>query len=103
MEKIKMWLFKKRYLEKIRVNVLRKQIMYKSILFVIGAFISALSFNLFYVPMNFVSGGLGGVAIILNKFFSTDINLVILIGNATFIILSICTLGFRKSLLSIVG
>ena len=98
-----MWLFKKRYLEKIRVNVLRKQIMYKSILFVIGAFISALSFNLFYVPMNFVSGGLGGVAIILNKFFSTDINLVILIGNATFIVLSICTLGFRKSLLSIVG
>ena len=64
---------------------------------------SALSFNLFFVPHNFVGGGLGGVAIILNKVFSINSTLVILIGNAIFLLISVLTLGPKKSLMSIIG
>ena len=65
--------------------------------------LSALAFNLFYVPQGFVGGGLGGVAIILNKIFELDASFVVLIGNTLLIILSLFTLGFKESLMSIVG
>lgn len=95
--------FTKRRTERTRKLVLKKQIVKRSLLFVIGAFISALSFNLFFIPNNFVSGGLGGIAVILNEFFPCDATLVILIGNLIFIIFSIIFLGFKNSLMSIVG
>ncbi len=95
--------FTKRKTEKVRVTIIKKQMIKRSALFVLGAFISALSFNLFYVPNNFVAGGLGGIAVILNQFFTCDEILVILIGNLIFILLSIFTLGFKESLMGIVG
>lgn len=95
--------FRKFNSEKVKADVVYKQSIYKSALFVLGTFISALSFNLFFVPMNFVSSGLGGVAVILNKLFSLDSSMLILIGNLIFIAISILTIGFKESLLSIVG
>lgn len=96
------WLIKRKT-EKTKADLLHKQILRRTALFVIGAFISALSFNLFFVPNNFVSGGLGGIAIILNNFITLDTTMVIIIGNALFIILSIIILGFKESIMSIVG
>ena len=88
----------------IKNRVIKKQSVKGSILFVVGTLISALAFNLFCVPNNFVSGGLGGVGIILNHVFSNiNINLIILIGNIIFIIISLFTLGFKESLMSIIG
>ena len=98
-----MRLFKRINSEKIRAKVYDKQIAKRTALFVIGALISALSFNLFYVPNNFVSGGTGGLAVIFNELFNTNVSLVILIFNIIFIIVSIICLGFKESLLSIVG
>ena len=88
---------------KIEHTVLQKEALKKSALFVIGCLISSLSYNLFYVPNNFVGGGLGGFGIVLNHFFDFDPKMVILIGNFIFIMISIYCLGFRKSLLSIIG
>ena len=88
----------------IKNRVIKKQSLKGAILFVVGTLTSALSFNLFCVPNNFVSGGLGGIGIILNHFFSNiNVNLVILLGNLLFIIISLFTLGFKESLMSIVG
>ena len=84
--------------EKIKLNLL-----IKSALFVLGCLISAISFNLFYVPNNFVGGGLGGVAVILNKLFNLNSTTVVIIGNIIFITISIYTLGLQKSLMSILG
>lgn len=99
-----MWLFKKKLdNEKIKENIMKKQMVSKAILFVCGALISALSFNLFYVPHNFVAGGLGGVAVIFNNIFDVNVNLVVLLGNLIFITISLFTLGFKKSLMSITG
>ena len=82
---------------------MHKDIAMKALLFVVGTMLSALAFNLFYVPQGFVGGGLGGVAIILNKIFELDASFVVLIGNTLLIILSLFTLGFKESLMSIVG
>ena len=84
----------------IKNRVIKKQSLKGAILFVVGTLTSALSFNLFCVPNNFVSGGLGGIGIILNHFFSNiNVNLVILLGNLLFIIISLFTLGFKESLM----
>ena len=95
--------FKKIKSEEVESNVLHKEAFKKSALFVIGTLISALSYNLFFVPNNFVNGGIGGLGVILNHFIGVDPRLIILIGNVIFIIISVFTLGFKKSLLSIIG
>lgn len=96
-------IFKKIDSEKVHSNIIQKGAAKRSLLFVVGAFLSALSFNLFYVPHNFVGGGLGGVAVILNQWISVNSTVVILVGNLIFITLSIFILGFRKSLMSMLG
>lgn len=89
--------------EKLRNIVIKKEAAKRSAMFVIGCFISSISYNLFFVPYNFVGGGLGGVGIILNKIANVDPTLVIMVGNLIFIIASIFTLGIKKSLMSIIG
>lgn len=96
-------IFKKKEKEQIKKERLHKKTLFKSLLFVVGAFLSALSFNLFYKPNNFVGGGLGGIAIIINHFTPVNETLVMLIGNSIFSIISIYTLGFKKSLMGIIG
>ena len=97
-------LFKRRInSEEVEKRVIDKSAATRSFLFIVGSLISALSFNLFFVPHNFVCGGLGGVAIILNKLFSINSTLVILIGNVIFILISLVTLGPKKSIMSILG
>lgn len=98
-----MRLFRKINSNLINDRIIKKQAVKKSIFFVIGTLISALSFNMFFVPNNFISGGLGGIAIIVNNLIPCDVNTVILVGNIIFIILSIIMLGFKNSLLSMVG
>lgn len=97
-------LFKKVDSDEVHNNLIRKNAVRNSFLFVIGTLISALSFNLFFLPYNFVSGGLGGLAVIINNFFpNINTYLVIFIGNLIFIILSVITLGWKKSVMSAMG
>lgn len=98
-----MRLFKRINSERLEKIVVKKEAAKKSALFVIGCLISSLSYNLFFVPNNFVGGGLGGFGIVLNHFFGVEPSTVILVGNAIFILASIFTLGFKKSLMSIIG
>ena len=98
-----MKLFKRINSERVNEKLISKNIAKQSLIFVFGALISALSFNLFCLPNNFVSGSLGGIAVILNKLFSLNSSVIILLGNIVFIIISIFTLGFKESLMSIVG
>ena len=89
--------------KEIIIRVVNKSVFKKTLLFVFGALISALSFNLFCVQNNFVLGGLGGIAVILNKLCNINSTLVIFLGNVIFVLISIFTIGTKKSLLSIVG
>ncbi len=99
-----MRLFRRRDTKLITGVVLKKDAMAKAVMFVLGCLISALSYNLFSVPNNFVDGGLGGASIVINHFFpSVEPRFTILIGNAILIFIMLFTLGGKKSLMSIIG
>ncbi len=71
--------------------------------FVLGCFLVAIAYNLFLAPNNIVSGGVGGIAIILNKLFGLDNAIVILILNVILLIISYIFLGKEKTKASIMG
>lgn len=56
--------------------------------FLVGCFIVAAAFNLFFSPNNLVPGGVSGVSVILNALFGIDNSLVILISAVILLILS---------------
>ncbi len=50
-------------------------------LILIGAWLQAISLRLFFVPANLASGGVSGIAQLINHFTSWPIGLMVLIGN----------------------
>jgi uncharacterized membrane-anchored protein YitT (DUF2179 family) len=71
----------------------RKRDLWDYSLILLGAFIQALSLRLFLVPANLVSGGISGLAQLLNHFTSFPIGLIVLIGNIPLFILGWRYLG----------
>lgn len=58
-----------------------KQSIIDVLLIIIGSVFIALSFNVFVIPNNLVSGGIGGLAIITNHFIGLSVGLLILLYN----------------------
>ena len=75
----------------------------KYIMLVVGLFLSALSYNLFFKPSNIVVGGVSGLAIIFERLFSIDTSIFILVVNIFLIIISFIFLGFKESIRGIIG
>lgn len=73
------------------------------IMLFVGVTISSIAFNIFFVPNNFISSGLGGVALILSHFSSITPASVLFFGNMVFIGISILTLGMEKTSKYILG
>lgn len=71
--------------------------------FLVGCFIVAAAFNLFFSPNNLVPGGVSGVSVILNALFGIDNSLVILISAVILLILSYFLLGKEKTSASVLG
>lgn len=61
------------------------------LLMTIGAIMVAASVNMFLVPNNVVTGGLTGVAMLLNTFFHTPVGMVSLVAN-----IPLFVVGFRR-------
>lgn len=89
--------------DNILVHITKKNRINRFIFLVIGAFIVALIYNCFIVPNNLVFGGIGGLAIIVNKVFGININLFINIVTVGLIILSLILMGFKHTSYSIIG
>lgn len=70
--------------------------------FLLGLVIISVAFNLFILPSEIVYG-MSGIGIILNKIFSIDPSVVILIGDVLLLILSLILLGYDKTKSSILG
>lgn len=68
-----------------------------------GIFIMSIAFNLFIAPNDIVFGGVSGLSLIFNRFFTIDNSLFIFIASVICIILSYIFLGKEKSRLSIIG
>ncbi len=68
-----------------------------------GCFLVATAYNLFFDPNHIVSGGIGGLAIILNDLLGVNNSLVMLFFNAILLILSYFLLGKAKTKSTIIG
>ena len=71
--------------------------------FIFGCFIVASAYNIFLTSTKIVPGGVGGVAIILNKIFEIDNAIIILIADIILLVLSYFILGKEKTRNSILG
>ena len=84
--------------------IVKQQSLVKRIIeFILGCFVVAFSYNIFIAPNGIVPGGVGGIAIIVNKLFSIDYAIVIFILNVFLLILSFILLGKEKTKASILG
>ena len=81
----------------------KKNLIKTSILLVFGSFLSAVSVNLFFVPNNFVTGGVTGLGIVVNKLIGMNVSQFVFFGNLFMIGLGLIFLGGKKIVGSIFG
>lgn len=84
-------------------TIRKKNYPLKLLLFVLGAFISAVSVNLFYVPNNFVTGGVTGLGIVVNKLYGMNVSTFVFFSNLMLIGVGLIFLGGKKVAGSIAG
>lgn len=86
------------------LNVLNKKNRFKRYSFlIIGCFLTAFAFNVFFSPNNLVTGGVSGIAIIVNNVFGISKPLFIAIAYILLIMLSYLFLGKDKTKYSVIG
>lgn len=74
----------------------------RSVMFVFGVLLLAVSFNLFIKPNHLISG-VSGISIMTEKLFNIDPSLVILIGNSLLLIASLVFLGKKDTNRTVIG
>ena len=79
------------------------KIIKNTILFFIGVLLLALTYNLFVVPNNFVTGGVGGLSIIYKNIFNSNPVIFIYVMDIILLIISYLFLGKEKTYHSLVG
>lgn len=70
---------------------------------VIGSFLLALAFNVFFKPISIVTGGVSGISIIIDKLFGISTTLFITISYVFLLIISFFVLGWETTKHSIIG
>ncbi len=72
------------------------------LLIVVGIFLMAAGFFYFMVPYNFITGGVGGAAIVIQDVFSLDVIVMVYVLNIGFLLLGLLVYGrgfFMKTIL----
>ena len=85
------------------IIVKRRSLVKRILEFILGCFVVAISYNIFIAPNGIVPGGVGGIAIIINKVFNVDNAITIFILNIFLLILSLILLGKEKTKASVLG
>lgn len=85
------------------IKVLKKHNVTRFITFLLGCFIIASAYNIFLTTTKIVPGGVGGIAIILNKIIEIDNAIIILAADIVLLTLSYFILGKEKTRNSILG
>lgn len=96
-------IFKSKNHNEIFLKICNKNKIKKYIEFIIGCIIASMSYNLFLLPNNIVSGGVGGLAIIINKYININNSLFILISDIFLLIVSYFMLDKYKTKSSFLG
>ena len=69
----------------------------------IGAFLLAFAFNVFFSPNNLVTGGVSGIAIVINNIFGIQTSTFIAIAYILLLLISLITLGRETTKYSLIG
>lgn len=86
------------------LKILNKKNRFKRYSFlVIGCFLLAFAFNVFFSPYNLVTGGMSGIAIVLNNLFGISTSLFITIVYILLLLLSYILLGKKTTKYSVIG
>lgn len=100
--------FNKKMREKLELDAIlndvkRKDAPKRYLMFIVGCFLSALAFNMFYSQYHIVTGGSTGLSIIINYLYGIDESKFVLYVSLGLLILSFFTLGFKKTFRSALG
>lgn len=95
-------ILKQRRLEKFIDELDRKELLKRYFYLIIGCFISAFAFNVFFYQYGIVSLGISGLSIVLSK-YGIDSTTFMFVMNIFLLILSFLLLGFEKTKNSIIG
>ena len=68
------------------------------LLFLVGTFISAIGFNLFYQRYNIVASGTSGLSILLSSFIDVDLSIILLVLNLICLIIGLAFFGYDYAL-----
>jgi len=93
----------KEEIDELLKDIKRKDTPKRYLMFIIGCFLSALAFNVFYSNYHIVTGGSAGLSIIMNYLYHIDESKFVLIVSLGLLLLSFFTLGFKKTLRSTLG
>ena len=80
-----------------------KKYAFMTLQIIIGCAIMGLAYPLFLIPHHLVPGGMSGIAIILNYFFSTPVGLIIIGLNVPVFLLGLRTMGRKYVVKSLAG
>lgn len=81
----------------------KSKLWYRYTVLIISLFLSSLVFNIFLYPTNLVTGGMNGVAIIINHLIDISPAMIILIGSIILLGLSYLFLGIDQTAASLVA
>lgn len=99
-----MWFFKKNKISEDILKKLNERDRFKRYTFlVIGCFLLAFAFNIFFSPYNIVTGGISGIAIVIENVFGISTSLFIAIVYLLLLLLSYLLLGRETTKYSIIG
>lgn len=73
----------------------KKHFLKNLLLFLVGVFLSAFAFNLFYQRYNIVVSGTTGLAVLLDNFIHIDISIIILILNLICLMIGLIFFGWE--------
>lgn len=91
------WFSKKIKQQETINSINKKHLIFKLLIFIAGAFISALAVNMFFVPHNFVTGGVTGTGIIINRLIGMKVSTFVFFSNLILIGIGYIFLGGKKT------
>lgn len=89
--------------ESIIDRIIKRNRISRFISMLIGTFIVAVMYNSFIVPNSVTYGGVGGIAIIINKFTGLDTTTTINVLTIVLVLISIVLLGLKNTSYAIIG
>ena len=99
-----MLFFKKKNIETDILKIITKKDRLKRYSFlIIGCFLLAISFNLFFSPNNLVTGGVSGIAIVIENVFDFSSVYFINISYILLLIISLLVLGKEETKYTVIG